>query len=133
MLALQVMVPDRAGVERLWRRWSPGLEPPPEHLDAVAEAIRGGDGAPARYYRAIPGLVGDLGRSWLRPRPIEVPVLYLHGVDDGCIGPAIRRGQRAFVADRYEEALVAGAGHFLPLERPEAVADLALRFLAMPG
>lgn len=130
MLALQVRSIDRAGVERLWRRWSPGLEPPAAHLDEVAAAIRGGGDAALEYYRALPR---PTRLEWLRyvdreRATVRVPMLYLHGLDDGCIGPSSARGQERLVEAPYRMEILPGAGHFLQLERPDDVADRALRF-----
>ncbi|MCB9598397.1 MAG: alpha/beta hydrolase [Sandaracinaceae bacterium] len=130
MLALQARSIDRAGIERLWRRWSPGLEPDPAHLDAVAEAIRGGGDAPIRYYRAMPRPTRlELLRFIDRDRAtVRAPMLYLHGLDDGCVGPSSARGQRALVDAPYKMEILPGAGHFLQLEKPDEVVDRVSRF-----
>lgn len=111
-------------VARLWRRWSPGLEPPPGHLDEVVDTVRRSLPGPIAYYR---GMTRPLAEAPLRVKDarnerIEVPTFYLHGADDGCVTPEAAAGQGRFFAAPFEAEVVEGAGHFLPLERPEAVA-----------
>lgn len=113
-------------VAHLWRRWSPGHDATDDlaHLaaavpdDAHKSAVIG-------YYRAQPRLrqlpvrYQSLAHDWTRePR---VPLLYLHGADDGCLDVAWagRIGDRLPAGSRV--AVVDGAGHFLQLERPDVV------------
>jgi hypothetical protein len=56
-------------------------------------------------------------------RPIAVPVLYLHGASDGCIGCAAGDGQEIHFTGPYERAIIERAGHFLQLEAPDMVAS----------
>ncbi|MBX3271011.1 MAG: alpha/beta fold hydrolase [Sandaracinaceae bacterium] len=131
MFALQARSIDRAGIERLWRRWSPGLTPDAAHLDAVAASIADGGDAAVHYYRA---LLRPTRLEWMRMidrdrATVRAPLLYLHGLDDGCIAPGCARGQERLVEAPYRMEILPGAGHFLPLERPDVVADRALRFV----
>ncbi|MFC6343833.1 alpha/beta fold hydrolase, partial [Nocardioides hankookensis] len=50
------------------------------------------------------------------------PLLVLHGDGDRCMEPGLAR--------RAGATVVPGAGHFLQLEQPEAVAEEISRFLA---
>lgn len=103
---------------RLWRLWSPGYDAT-EDLAHLRSAVP--DRAHARavvsYYRAL------LGRG-LRPALAEPvhPLLVLHGADDRCLEAGLARLAGATV--------VPGAGHFLQLEQPAAVAAEIVRFLA---
>ncbi len=66
-----------------------------------------------------------------RPRLAEVrcPALVLYGSEDRLTPPRyVRALQEGLPAARLEE--VPGAGHMLPLERPEAVGEAISRFLA---
>jgi pimeloyl-ACP methyl ester carboxylesterase len=78
-----------------------------------------------------PKFLADQGEVWGRPVPI--PVLYLHGTNDGCIT----------LPDRYKELMppfmpnpasriemVQGTGHYLMVQRPQYVNKLILDFLA---
>jgi pimeloyl-ACP methyl ester carboxylesterase len=133
---------DLAFIDRLWADWSPGLAPDVA-ADAVAhvkEALRDPANLAAAlgYYRATLGGIG------LDPRfaeieaaaanPVEVPLLYLHGADDGCIDAGFAEAGRGFLAHPSSRTTtVADAGHFLQLEQPEQVNAEVLRFLERLG
>lgn len=130
-------LPERrfdALVAHLWRRWSPGHDATEDlaHL-AAAMPDAAHRSAAIGYYRAqtrphrLPATYRPLARDWTRePR---VPLLYLHGADDGCLD--VRWAGR--ISDRLPEgsrvAVVDGAGHFLQLERPDLVATRILDHL----
>ncbi len=122
-----------AFIERLWRDWSPGFEPPREHLAEVKRRILSSMPRPLDYYRemargalASRRGVDELADPALRPK---VPLLYLHGERDGCIGPEIARGQEKLYAGPVEQVVLAGLGHFLHLEAPDEVNRRILAFL----
>jgi len=58
-----------------------------------------------------------------------VPVLHLHGVDDGAVVASAATGSRRHVSGPFEEHFLAGVGHFLPEEAPQEVNQLLLRWL----
>jgi pimeloyl-ACP methyl ester carboxylesterase len=65
-----------------------------------------------------------------RPR-IEVPSITLHGADDGIRRPAADSpDERASFTSLVARRIVAGAGHFMPREKPEAVSSAMLELLA---
>lgn len=118
---------DAGLVERLWRAWSPGFEPPPDHLREVVRTLEASDHAPLGAYRALArSLLVEVPR-WSR---IRVPTLYLHGARDGCMAPEIARGQAQAFEGPHRAERVEGAGHFAPLEAPERVAELALAWIS---
>ncbi len=134
--AARLAAADFALVERLWREWSPGWDFPAARLAGVKATLGGEEGASRAigYYRSIP-------RSLLVPHRrlletyrvafsrIAVPALVLAGDRDGCIGCEIHFGiESAFTAPvRFE--VVRGAGHFLPLEATDPVAELTIPFV----
>jgi pimeloyl-ACP methyl ester carboxylesterase len=125
-----VAADDFAFVERLWRTWSPGYVPDPDDMAALKATLRapGTMRAALAYYRALRGWFLNAA---LRPRsgPLpDVPVLYLHGRDDRCIGLEYAVFAR-IVLEEVPDArveVVDGCGHFLHLERPN---DIHVRIL----
>lgn len=130
-----VPIDDFAFIEQLWHDWSPGGFP----AEALAHAKRtlaqpGVLAAALAYYRVAldptrrrPELDADeqrLGRD-----PIEVPALYLHGADDGCIGLEVTEGMEALFPGGLQREVLQGAGHFLHMEAPEAFNARVLAFL----
>jgi len=62
---------------------------------------------------------------------IQVPAVVLYGADDGLGGPPEDSpSERALFTSRMARRVVAGAGHFLPREKPAAVSSAALELLA---
>lgn len=126
---------DFALVDRLWADWSPRYRLAGEDREALIAMFRQ-PGVPAAlltYYRQAfnPALSTP---AWAERQaalrgPITVPALYLHGRDDGCIGAEVAEGMDGSFAAGLETAVVEDAGHFLQLERPDAVADRIIRFL----
>ena len=124
---LMVTVRDLAFIDRLWRQWSPGFSLDPALQAELHEHLRASMPAPIKYYRAMlrPGMLGATRRL---SRPIAVPLLQLHGADDGCILPPQVDDRHRFAAPHVRE-VVPGLGHFLHLEQPKTVADHILGFL----
>ncbi len=131
-----VAADDFAFLERLWREWSPGFEPPADLLAQSRAALSapGALGAALGYYRALfnpafldPALA-DL-QDRIAAAPIGVPSLYLHGERDGCFGLELLAGMEALFAAGLETEIVPGAGHWLHLEKPEAVTNRIVKFL----
>jgi pimeloyl-ACP methyl ester carboxylesterase len=61
--------------------------------------------------------------------PPRLPILYLHGDDDGCVTSAFTRWVSDGLPDGSEVTVVDNAGHFLQLDQPDKVADLVLSFI----
>lgn len=125
---------DFALVERLWRDWSPGHHASPEELRELKRCLRASLPGPLEYYRAMgwpPRAALARIRLGATPeRRVKVPLLYLAGADDGCIGPDVGRGQEAHFDGPFRSEVLPGVGHFLQLERPDLVAHAILRWLA---
>ncbi|MCP2246042.1 alpha/beta fold hydrolase [Lentzea aerocolonigenes] len=115
----------------LWRTWSPGLEVP-EHVRELY-ADPGVRASALKLYRA------NFDRSLHDPslaelakvseKPASIPMLVLAGAEDGCITPDNYDSAATGLAPGSRVEIVAGAGHFLQLDRPDEVAALALDWL----
>jgi pimeloyl-ACP methyl ester carboxylesterase len=132
---LAEMVLDEEFVRRLWADWSPGLkseEDVAHVMDCLATPER--RSAAIGYYRAA------LDPSHNRPayaaeqeavrRVGERPVLYLHGVQDGCMGVSAIGDPLPHLPPGSKVEIVEDAGHFLQLDRPTEVNRLILDWLA---
>ncbi len=123
-------------VVRLLGAWSApeGQWPPPEVAQRYAEAmaIPFVAHSAAEYYRWVVRSRWRLdGRRFVHrvSTPITVPVLQLHGAQDGAVVPALAPRSSAHVQGPFEHHLIAGAGHFLPEEAPAAVNAHLVRWL----
>ena len=130
-------LPDHSAswlIPRLWRQWSPGYA---AHEDVAL--VRAAIGSPENWRAALgyyrqnmrfttpPPQYADLHRHWLA-KP-AMPILYLHGADDGCMTADYTRWAQRVLRDGSRIELVADAGHFLQLEQPEVVARHILDFV----
>jgi pimeloyl-ACP methyl ester carboxylesterase len=61
--------------------------------------------------------------------PIQVPALYIHGRNDGCIGAEMVPGMENMFAAGLSVKMVEGAGHFVHQEKPDVVNAAVLKFL----
>lgn len=123
-------------VRKLWRDWSPGYDAT-EDLAAVLEAMA----TPANrravigYYRALVSPFGPppAYRRWkgVELRAPLTPLLYLHGVDDGCMDIAMARLAEPHLPEGSTMVEVPDAGHFLQLEQPAAVNALVRAHLQL--
>lgn len=124
---------DFAFIDRLWREWSPGyirseldqaeLKAVLKH-DGVLDEVLGYyrqlfDAGPCEPTAAIAERIGT---------KIEVPTLYLHGENDGCIGVDVGGGAEVMFLGFYRRVVVPAAGHFLHLERPDLVVNSIVDF-----
>lgn len=118
---------------RLWGAWSPGYHAD-EDLDLLARSLPAGPRRTAAldYYRA-------LVQPWRRRQAYAeeqrhfdstppVPVLYLHGENDGCVLPALAIDAADALAPGSRVELIADAGHFVQLEQAERTAALVKSF-----
>lgn len=124
-------------IARLWDDWSPGYN---AGADVAAVALSLGDpanlAAAVGYYRAMfdPAThldtYAELQAATQAPTP--QPTLYLHGVNDGCLGAELITDTvgASLPAEGSQVAIIGDAGHFLHLEQPGVVADHITTFLA---
>jgi pimeloyl-ACP methyl ester carboxylesterase len=134
---IAVGMDDLAFIDGLWADWSPGYADGGQDIAWVKDALRDPANLAAAlgYYRAM--LQPDLQVPELAAEEAAVgatppqPHLYLHGVDDGCMGVEIaeKAGQYLTVEGSRVE-LVPGTGHFLHLEAPADVNRLIVDFVS---
>lgn len=131
---------DMALIDTLWADWSPGFTPETGFVRSLKESMAPADNLTAvlGYYRAMfnPTVAGsnpaaDAGALGA----IDVPALYLHGVDDGCMGvESVDEGALGGLFPRgVDVRILDRAGHFLHLEQPDDVNALILDALARTG
>jgi pimeloyl-ACP methyl ester carboxylesterase len=124
----------RAYLEHFWTHWSgPGFVPDPAELDRLASAYGrpGAFVASINWYRAGAGMVA---RSIVERAPdpqdrLATPATVLWPQHDPLFPPAWSNRVGEFLAD-VDLRFVDGAGHFTPLEAPEAFAAAILGRLA---
>jgi len=123
----------------LWELWSPTWHftddvynrtapsfDNPDFVDCVIHSYRHRNlGAPGE-----PRFAEVERRLAMRPK-IDVPSSVLYGADDGVGGPppADSPAERAVFTSRVARRVVPGAGHFVPREKPEAVASAWLEVM----
>ena len=130
----------RALSELLWREWSPTWRFSAEMFNLTAASFDNPDFVDCvihsyrhRNFNA-PGEPRFLETERkLAERPaIQVPVISLHGGDDGFGRAAaeITAAERAVMPKLVAKRIVEGAGHFVPHEKPDAVASALLELLS---
>ncbi len=126
---------DMAFIDMIWEDWSPGYDATVD-LVHVKDALREPEhlAAGLGYYRAALGdAYRDPAHADAQNATQEVPTqptLYLHGADDGCIGPEVAESARPMVGDHVSIEIIDGVGHFLHLEAPAIVNARILEFLS---
>ena len=132
---------NRRGLSRLlWELWSPNLRfddatfektavsfDNPDFVDVVIHSYR-------HRFGAVPGDPAlEAIEQRLAARPvIAVPTIALHGACDGVHPPHETESHARFFSGPYDRRVVPVAGHFLPREAPEVLAQ-AVRELAPPA
>lgn len=123
-------------VSRLWRTWSPGWDPPMDHVAQVAAdlAILEVAKAALAYYRHLivrsPSDWPRFRRDWLAARTqIVTPALVITGDNDRCIAPACFDRLNDSLKAPFELKRIRRAGHFVHLEAHNEVMGALLDFL----
>lgn len=124
-------------VRKLWRDWSPGYDAS-QDIPAVLAAMAG----PANrrsiigYYRALASPFGppEPYRRWkgAEMQAPRVPLLYLHGANDGCLDPRMVALAEPHLPPGSVVEVVPTAGHFLQLEQPDLVNHLIIDYVSAP-
>lgn len=120
---------DFAFIDWLWSRWSPGATLDDAERRALHACLAGSWPAPVRYYRAL--FTSRVAARRFGPEyRVTVPLLHLHGADDGCVAASTGRGQERFFQARFEAVVIPDAGHFLQVDAPDVVVERTLAWLA---
>ncbi|MFD0203387.1 MULTISPECIES: alpha/beta fold hydrolase [Saccharothrix] len=138
-VAEAVLEADRGLVDHLWATWSPGLDPGAGHRARVHEMYGDPDvlRTVLRIYRA--NFDRSLHDPDLAPLAAKtestatVPLLVLAGEDDGCITPEHFADAHTALAEGSSVRILADAGHFPHLDRPDEVARLVLDWFDRPA
>jgi pimeloyl-ACP methyl ester carboxylesterase len=128
---------NRRGLcELMWREWSPTWRFSPEMFDTTARSFDNPDfvGCVIHSYRhrnfnaSGEARFLDAEQQLAKRPPILVPTIALHGGDDafGRVTAEISAAERAMLPKIIDKRIVEGAGHFVPHEKPEAVASALL-------
>ena len=129
----------RHGICRLlWEEWSPTWHFDDATYDQTAPSFDNLDFVPVviHSYRHRHGNAPgdprfDQVEHHLATRPpITVPTLVLHGADDTVSRPQRSERDMAMFPPGTTRHVIAGAGHFMPREKPRAVVDALLTLLA---
>ena len=133
----RLLTRDDRYLRRLFDSWcGPGWPARPDYLSTVeryAEAIRIHPVAHCslEFFRwAVRSIPRPDGRAYAESmrRPIERPVLQLHGERDGCVLAGTAQGSSRYVSADYEWRLLPGDGHFPQHETPERVSAELIRW-----
>jgi pimeloyl-ACP methyl ester carboxylesterase len=117
----------------LWETWSPKWKftddeynktaasfDNPDFVDVVIHSYR-------HRIRNAPGepRFEEMERALAKRPRIEVPTIVLHPTDDGVTGPPSTNAaaDKANFSQLIDRRIVEGSGHFMPREKPEAVAS----------
>ncbi|HSV78543.1 MAG TPA: alpha/beta hydrolase [Ramlibacter sp.] len=131
----RIVAQDFAWLRQLIREWSPDWH----FSERDFAPLRTGFSDPKRlkaalgYYRAMPRSLLQ-GENWQTlMKPIAVPARVIVGENDGCIGREMFIGQDHLFSAGYERVEMAGCGHFMHCEQPQAFADLLVEFFKRPA
>jgi pimeloyl-ACP methyl ester carboxylesterase len=132
---LVVAANDLAFVDLLWSDWSPGFDAAVE-IAHVKTCLRDPGTSRPRWATTEPL---SATATWTRPSPTCKPrpagcrlsrCCTSHGTNDGCIGREVAESARSMVTANVTIEILDNCGHFLQLERPEAMNSRILEFLA---
>jgi pimeloyl-ACP methyl ester carboxylesterase len=126
---------DLAFIERLWRAWSPGWSFDSEDMAALKHRFRepGVLASALAYYRATlnPLLADSREMRRISAEPVPVPTLAITGARDGCMDTRMYDYiDPKLFPHGYRMERIEAAGHFVHQEKPQAVSELLLDWIA---
>lgn len=126
---------DFVWLQDLVRSWAKDWMPDEDYWERIKAAFsdRIRLQAALRYYRALPRpLFRRDGWTYLL-QPIQVPTTVICGLEDGCVLPSSFEGQAHLFGAGYVLERMAGVGHLMHLQAPEAFSRLVLEGLERGG
>jgi pimeloyl-ACP methyl ester carboxylesterase len=129
----------RALCRYLWETWSPTWHFTDETYNKTAPSFDNPDFVSVvvhSYRHRINNAPGEprfeaMERQLAQRPKINVPAITLYGADDGIARPAAENSNESVQFPMLAaRRVIAGAGHFLPRENPEAVSSALLELLA---
>lgn len=132
--ATRFVADDVAGVDGIYRKWSPTWQPTPGEREDGKLAFRAPGGATAvfGYYRCLArdGFRKAMGdKRALTLGQFAMPTLMVYGQADGAVDSRHFENSRRFFTGPFRTAPLAGVGHFPQLERPARFAEVVSEFL----
>ena len=124
----------------LWQTWSPSWHFADETFNRTAVSFDNPDFVDVvihSYRHRLGNAPGEPRftaiEQKLAQRPkIQAPAITLYGADDGLGRPSTNdSADRSVFAALHDRRIIAGAGHFMPRENPEAVSTALLELLAL--
>lgn len=125
---------DFAFIDRLYRAWSPHWAESEFRLGPVKRALAapGGLRAALGYYRRM---IRGASKSVydVMSQKTSVPALWFVGEADGSIGPEVFANTADAFTGPFEMVKLAGVGHFVHREAPQAFTEKLLGFIGKAG
>jgi pimeloyl-ACP methyl ester carboxylesterase len=121
---------DFAHVDRIYRTWSPGYEPPPEVLADIKASLRvpGATASTLGYYWAL-FKADPKAQEEAAAKTIGIPTLVIAGRDDQPASLARFDKARSAFTGPYQFVVLDNVGHFPQLEAADRTADAIIAFL----
>ena len=131
----QLVRDNAAAVEDYLRRWSGSSWPDPETAAVFRAAMLIPNTAhcSVEFHRwAVRSIPRRDGRRFQEvvAKPVSIPVLHIHGLNDGAILPRSLQGSEHYAADSYHREEMAEVGHFPHEEDPQRFNDILLTWLS---
>jgi pimeloyl-ACP methyl ester carboxylesterase len=130
------LIQKRREISRLlWKMWSPTWAFDEATFDRTAASFDNEDFVDVvihSYRHRFGGVAGDPGYASIEAKlakqpKIKVPAINLHGADDGVMPHGMSEPHGKYFTGEYQRRVLAGVGHNVPQEAPQAFADAILQ------